>query len=89
MSVAEIQTRGKGGSLPWWVKSFKLQVQKNEYVSYFTWAESESKVYPANSDNDSIVTIKLPSPIKCKAIRIIPWEWNDSISMRCDISIVA
>jgi hypothetical protein len=84
--VAEIQTRGSG-NYDEWVKSFKLQVS-NDY-SNWTWAESESKVYPANSDRNTIVTTKLPSPVKCKAIRIIPWEWNWHISMRCDVSIVA
>ena len=86
MSVAEIQTRGRGDAGEW-VKSFKLQVSND--CSNWTWAESESKIYPANSDKKTIVTNKLPSPVKCKAIRIIPLEWNGWIAMRCDVSIVA
>ena len=74
--VAEVLTRGRGKDFvdtDQKVKSFKLKVSND--CSNWTWAESESKIYPANSDRDTLVTTKLPSPIMCKAIRIIPWEW--------------
>ncbi len=82
--MSEILTRGRGNADNW-VKSFKLQVSNDCFD--WTWAESESKVYPANSDRDTIVTTKLASPIECKAIRIIPWEWNGFVSMRCDVNV--
>jgi hypothetical protein len=86
VSVGEIHIRGRGDGDEW-VKSFKLQVSND--CSKWTWAETESKIYPANADRNTIVTNKLPSPIKCKAIRIVPWEWNAHISMRCDVSFIA
>jgi hypothetical protein len=86
MPVADIKIRGRGDADEW-VTSFKLQVS-NDCLNW-TWAESESKIYHGNYDRNTIVTNKLPSPIKCKAIRIVPWEWHVHISMRCDVVIIA
>ena len=53
------------------------------------WTDVEGgKEYTGNSDINTVVSNKLTTPIKCKAIRILPWTWNGAIEMRSEVYVV-
>lgn len=59
---------------------FKLKVSENGT----DWTAVPGE-FNANTDKSSIVSNKLPKPVKCTAIRICPTGWNSHISMRAEV----
>jgi hypothetical protein len=52
------------------------------------WTDVEGgKEYTGNSDKNTVVSNKLTTPIKCKAIRILPWTWHKYIAMRSEVFV--
>ena len=80
--VDEIQLQGRGDGYDEWVKKYRLQYSEN----LTDWKDVEGgEEFTGNSDRETIVSNKLANSIKCAAIRIIPTEWQQHISMRCEV----
>ena len=61
VKLVEVQTQGRGDGDSW-IKSYKLKVT----VDGSNWIDVENdREYPANSDQNTIVSNKLAVPVKC------------------------
>ncbi|XP_039254417.1 retinoschisin-like [Styela clava] len=83
-SVSGVVTQGRPGTTQW-VKSYKLSCGKE--MNEFDWIEENGivKVFPANTDANTKIYNKLPSPVVCRYFRLYPQSWNAHISMRMDL----
>ena len=55
-----------------------------------TWLSYDfDRVFPANTDSTTAVTNQLRTPLKARAIRILPYTWNNYISMRAEVFILS
>jgi hypothetical protein len=58
---------------------FTISLFKNEKKYFFV----------GNSDSSSIVKKSLPAPLTARAVRIVPFQWVNHISMRAEVYILA
>ncbi|XP_022097833.1 uncharacterized protein LOC110983144 isoform X2 [Acanthaster planci] len=70
MFITALSVQGAGAA-PFWVKRFNI-----------TYTSEDSEEYRGNSEASCARTVLLTPPIRAKAVRIIPTEWNNHIAMR-------
>ena len=67
-----------------WVTSYKIHYS----LDGITWLSYENdRIFEANNDATSVKVNQLTTPLKARAIRIIPIEWNNYIGMRAEVYI--
>ncbi|XP_072017377.1 uncharacterized protein [Amphiura filiformis] len=70
-----------------WVTKFKVLYKTYgvdwKYVQ--TLNNQEDMVFDGNTDRDTVVTRRFPSPVRATVIRIQPMRWHGHISMRFDL----
>ncbi|XP_074627543.1 uncharacterized protein LOC141885641 [Acropora palmata] len=85
--VTAVATQGRG-DYPLWVTSYKLQYSdKNttDFQFYTEQGSTDSKIFPGNTDQNTVICHKLNPPIKGRYIRFRPWTWNGKIAMRVEL----
>ena len=59
-------------------------------IDGINWLSVDSnRIFPANTDQNTIVKNTLPNPVSARAIRIIPFTWVGHISMRAEVYILS
>ena len=48
-----------------------------------------NRLFAGNTDGNTVVKNSLPTPLLARAIRIIPFTWNEHISMRAEVYILS
>jgi hypothetical protein len=79
--VMEIATQGRQ-EYPQWVASYFLQYSLNG-INFVD--DEEDKIFPGNTDQNSIVKHALKSAIIARYIRVRPKTWFGTISMRMEL----
>eukprot|EP00057_Strongylocentrotus_purpuratus_P006726 XP_011661200.1 PREDICTED: EGF-like repeat and discoidin I-like domain-containing protein 3 [Strongylocentrotus purpuratus] len=71
-----------------WVTSFKIACSIDGF-SFETVQDLSTpgtdKVFNGNSDRDTVVNNTLPVPQVCRYIRLLPWTWDEHISLRMEL----
>ena len=84
MSVVEVKTQGCKKHVDRTI-TYSLKCSQDGV----NWTDVEGgKIYNANTDNNTIVTNKLKSPINCKAFRIYPVKTYLWPAMRSEVIIL-
>ncbi|XP_072040245.1 IgGFc-binding protein-like [Amphiura filiformis] len=69
-----------------WVTSLSIQYGDNKNsLTYITDADGNPKVFRANFDCDSVVTIIFEELIDTKILRIVPVQWHYWIALRFEV----
>jgi len=69
-----------------WVTFYKIQYS----LDGITWLSYENnRIFEGNSDTTTIKVNQLPSPLRARAIRIIPVAWSYHIGMRAEVYILS
>ncbi|XP_015750013.1 PREDICTED: retinoschisin-like [Acropora digitifera] len=85
--VTAVATQGRGDH-PRWVTSYKLQYSDKHTTDFQFYTEqgsTDSKIFPGNTDQHTVICHKLNPPIKGRYIRFRPWTWNGKIAMRVEL----
>ncbi len=83
--MVEVATQGRT-DYPQWVTSYYLQYT-NDGISWFIY--DNKRLFPGNTDQNTIVKNTLPAPLSARAIRIVPFAWVNYICMRAEVYIIA
>lgn len=43
------------------------------------------KLFPGNKDRHTVVTHDFLNPFTARCVRIVPTDWHDHISLRCEV----
>ena len=77
---------------PWWVTSFQVQYSADgnyflpiTQVNEFNLDLGEPYIFPANSDQVSLVETELPYAVYGRAVRIFPMTWVGRPAMRAKV----
>lgn len=84
-NIAGVVTKGRE-DVPQWVTSYNV-AYSNDGVTWNKIVDDTGDVknFPANYDQDSVVTNMLPSIVRTRYLRIIPKSWKNWISMQAEI----
>ena len=82
--VKRILIRGRTTGYDQWVRSFKVQ-----YSTYgINWYYAEGgKVYNANTNPTTVVSVPIVLKKRARIIRIIPVTWNNHISFKAEVYV--
>ncbi|XP_069122534.1 lactadherin-like isoform X2 [Argopecten irradians] len=89
-TVVAVSTQGRvqspaGPTNSFYTKSYLVRYS-NDGVTWTDVMESSSpKVFPGNTDRETVVTNTLPTPVVTKYIRVVPQSWSVSVCLRIDI----
>lgn len=78
--ISAISTQGRNGCCKQWVTKYKVQYS-NDCQTWQTLPQDLT----GNTDESTVVTQTLPTPITAKCVRINPSAWNHHISMRLEL----
>ncbi|XP_072018874.1 uncharacterized protein [Amphiura filiformis] len=72
---------------PQWVTKFKVQYSNDgNYWTFVRQTNNQSEmIFDGNTDQNTIVTNLLPTPVRASYIRIVPTAWKGHISMRFEL----
>ncbi|XP_072017378.1 uncharacterized protein [Amphiura filiformis] len=88
MWVSGVMLQGRNSARYFqWVTKFKVayNIYGSEWKHIKTADNQEVLVFDGNTDSDTIVLRRFPSPVRASVIRIQPMEWHGHISMRFDL----
>ena len=77
--VTEVATQGRAREHNQWVTEFDLTCT----LDGETWTKIGN--FKGNKDMETIVYNKLAKPEWCRAVRFVPLQWNNHISMRAEV----
>ncbi|XP_021353553.1 EGF-like repeat and discoidin I-like domain-containing protein 3 [Mizuhopecten yessoensis] len=89
-TVSAISTQGRvqspsGPTFSFYTKSYLVRYS-NDGITWTDVMENNSpKVFPGNTDRETVVTNNLPAPVATKYIRVVPQSWSVSVCLRIDI----
>jgi len=66
-----------------WVTAYNLQCTTDG----FNWTPINKKELRGNSDKSTVQVQTLDKPARCRAIRVLPTEWNKGKCMRLEVVI--
>ncbi|KAH3708913.1 protein draper-like [Dreissena polymorpha] len=84
--VTQGRNIGKGSALYQRVTSYQFHFSQ-DCVKFVTLRDpnDDNEIFPGNTDQDSHVTIMLPSPVRALCVRIQPVTWVEHITLRFDV----
>ncbi|GFW41624.1 lactadherin [Trichonephila clavipes] len=84
-NISAVVTKGSGDK-PEWVTAFQVAYSDNEDDWEFVKNNDEEPIeFPGNTDKDTPTINVLPETIEAQYIRIVPTDWTNWISLRCEI----
>ncbi|XP_030848296.1 lactadherin isoform X2 [Strongylocentrotus purpuratus] len=86
-SIIRVATQGRE-DYSQWVTSFKIACSMDS-VTFDTVKDptntDNDNIFPGNSDRNTVVYNRLPVPMLCRYVRILPYTWHDHISLRMEL----
>ncbi|XP_033758648.1 coagulation factor VIII-like [Pecten maximus] len=89
-TIVAVLTQGRAQSTNYptaifYTKSYLVQYSDDGTVWNGIMENNSPKVFPGNTDRDTVVTNYLPSPVTMRFIRIVPQSWHSSVCLRIDV----
>ncbi|XP_071508036.1 uncharacterized protein [Diadema antillarum] len=74
--VVGIATQGSTPDIGSWVTSYKVSYGTDGVNFYFVQESCGDMIFTANWDSQTMVFNRLPDPLSCRYVRIVPVSWN-------------
>ncbi|XP_030847153.1 lactadherin-like [Strongylocentrotus purpuratus] len=86
-SIVGVATQGRKDQFQW-VSSFKIACSMNS-ITFDTVKDPNNtdndNIFAGNSDKNTVVYNRFPVPMVCRYVRLLPYTWQQRISLRMEL----
>eukprot|EP00057_Strongylocentrotus_purpuratus_P003156 XP_003726048.2 PREDICTED: retinoschisin [Strongylocentrotus purpuratus] len=86
-SIVGVATQGRQDQFQW-VSTFKIACSMNS-ITFDTVKDpvntDNDNIFAGNSDRNTVVYNRFPVPMSCRYVRLLPYTWQQRISLRMEL----